>query len=110
MNTVETVAILSDMGIGDKKLMSTLHRHLKYKLGGKSIFAKTTDLIKLTSRLPLLTCSELEFEKEPGLKTETIGLATVEIGDVIKYDMNRYPETMASAQQNLGSPPTEPLY
>ena len=31
--------------------MITLHRHLKYKLGGKSIFAKTTDLIKLTSRL-----------------------------------------------------------
>ena len=87
-----------------------MHRHLKYKLGGDSIFAKKTDLIKLTSRLPLLTSRELEYEKEPGLKTETIGLATVEIGDVIKYDMNRYLETMVSAQQMFNSPPTEPLY
>ena len=110
MNAVETAAILSDVGIADKKLLSTMHRHLKYKLGGDSIFAKKTDLIKLTSRLPLLTSRELEYEKEPGLKTETIGLATVEIGDVIKYDMNRYLETMVSAQQMFNSPPTEPLY
>ena len=35
MNAVETAAVLSDVGVADKKMMSTLHRHIKYKLQGK---------------------------------------------------------------------------
>ena len=48
-------------------MTSTLHRHIKHKLQGKCIFAKTTDLAELTERLPVLTCTKLQFEKEEGL-------------------------------------------
>lgn len=47
MNAVETAAILSDVGVVDKNMMSILHRHLKYKFGS-SILSKTTDLVSLT--------------------------------------------------------------
>ena len=39
MSVIETAAVLSDMGVGDKKMLGTLQKHIKTKFNGKEIFA-----------------------------------------------------------------------
>ena len=90
--------------------MSTLHRYLKYKLGGKSIFAKVTDLAKLTERLLLLNCGRLQYKKEAGTKKETIGVASVEIPEIVQLHMDRFLKSMVPSQQMFHTAPSAPLY
>ena len=74
--------------------MNTLYRHLKYKLGGRSIFARVTDLAKLTEMLPFLNCSRLQYETEARTKKETIGVASIEIPEIVQLDMHQFLESM----------------
>lgn len=111
MNEIETAALLSDVGVADKKVLRTLQRHLKVKLDGDYIFAKSKDLATLTSRLPRLTCTKISFEKEEGKKKETVWMSSVHISDVIAVDMDRYLESMVLSTNNMfETRPEEPLY
>lgn len=47
MNAIKTAALFSDMGVADRKLLITLHRHMKYKTEGVNLFASKIDIDKL---------------------------------------------------------------
>ena len=39
MSVIESAAVLSEMGVGDKKVLVTLQKHLKSNMSGNNIFA-----------------------------------------------------------------------
>ena len=90
MTVVETAAVLSEVAVGDKKLLNTLHKHLKHKLNGHDFFCPRKKLKRLTSRLPKLTCNDTMHEREEGMKKEKIGLAYVDTEEAIRIDMDGY--------------------
>ena len=93
MNVIETAAALSDVAVGDKKIMSTLNRHLKCKLNGHDLFCPKRELALLTSRLPKLNFSRYMFEKEKGDRKELVDVAESNLIEAIQLDMDRYIET-----------------
>ena len=78
MNAIETAALLSDMGVADKKVLVTLHRHMKYKTDGANLFASKKDIDTLTNRMPTIETSEPVYVKAPGEKEETLGVVLTE--------------------------------
>ena len=93
MSTVETAALLSDLGIGDKRVLTTIQQHIKLKFNGKEIFCPKCDLKKLTHRLPKLKCFNTNFQKEVGIKKENIGVSCIDTIEAIKLDMDRFIES-----------------
>ena len=93
MNVIETAAILSDVGVADKKMMNTLHRHLKTKLNGNDIFCPKRDLSLLTTRLPKQTIKKELYEKPDGSRNEVVYIASVDLMEAIQLDMDRYLES-----------------
>ena len=90
MNVVETAAVLSEVGVGDKKILNTLQKHLKAKFNGRQIFCPRRDLNRLTIRIPRIICNHTLFEREDGLKKESIGVACLDSIEAIRLDMERY--------------------
>ena len=80
------------MGVGDKKVLVTLQKHLKSNMSGNDIFCPFRELSVLTKRLPELVCSTSLFDKEEGKKKEQIGLACLNSLEAICIDMDRYLE------------------
>ena len=90
MNVIETAAVLSEVGVGDKKILKTLQKHIKAKYNGREIFCPRRDLNSLTDRLPQIICNNTLFEKESGLKKESVGVAYIDSVEAIRLDMDRY--------------------
>jgi hypothetical protein len=97
MNAIETAAVLSEVGVGDKKILTTLHKHIKAKYNGRPIFCPKECLQSLTTRIPKMICNESLFEKEEGLKMESIGIAGIDAVEAIRLDMERYIEAKYNA-------------
>ena len=93
MTVVETAAVLSEVGVGDKKIMNTLQKHIKAKFNGHEIFCPHRDLNNLTARLPTMICNNTLFEKESGLKKESIGMTCIDSIQAVSLDMDRYIES-----------------
>ena len=49
MNVIESAAVLSDMGVGDKKVLVTLQKHITNQLSGNEFFCPKRELDKLTT-------------------------------------------------------------
>ena len=111
MSVVETAAILSDVGVADKKMLSTFQKHLKVKLNGNDIFCTRRDLNTLTCHVPRLHCSTSSFQKEFGLKKELIGVACIDTIEGIQLDMDRFIQSKYISQ-NIFDPTlsTIPLF
>ena len=93
MSMVETAALLSDLGIGDKRMMSTLQQHIKVKFNGQQIFCPKRELKTLTCRLPKLTTFHTKYQKEVGIKKEMVGVACIDSIEALKLDMDRFIES-----------------
>ena len=89
MNVVETAAVLSEVGVGDKKILNTLQKHIKAKYNGREIFCPKKDLCTLTERIPTIKCNETLIERELGIKKENVGLSYIDSIEAITFDMDR---------------------
>ena len=111
MNAIETAALLSDMGVADKKVLVTLHRHMKYKTDGANLFASKKDIDTLTNRMPTIETSEPVYVKAPGEKEETLGVVLTEIDELVRLDMDRMLQyNLSDVDLNDDDSATEPLF
>ena len=60
MNEIETAAVLSKVGVGDKKILNTSSCHLKAKMNGSNIVCKQRELA-----LPVPRAALYELERYP---------------------------------------------
>ena len=65
MNAIETAALLSDMGVTDKKVLVTLHCHMKYKTDGANLFASEKDIYMLTNHMSTIETNEPVYVRAP---------------------------------------------
>ena len=60
--------------------------------------------------MPPITTTEPMFEREEGNKKETVGIATYEICDSIRFNLDCYLETMVSAEELFLAAATYPYF
>ena len=110
MDDIDFFSVISDIVVSERNMLSVLQRHLKVQLNGKNIFSKNKDIDKLTKRMPLITTTDPMFEIEEENKKETIGIDTYDICDLIRFDLDRYLETMVSADELFLASATYPHF
>ena len=64
MDYIETSAVISDVGVAERNILSVLQMHLKVKFNGKRVFSKKKNLDKLMKLMPPITTTEPMFEIE----------------------------------------------
>ena len=70
MDYIETSAVISDVGVAERNILSVLQMHLKVKLNRKRVFSKKNNLDKLMKLMLPITTNETMLKESKVIRSK----------------------------------------